>query len=548
MKLKVEPADGPEFERTLDRDSLVIGRASSSDLALADPFLSRHHARLYAENGALMVEDLGSRNGTEVNGRAITGPTEVRAGDVLRVSGSHIRLVDETQPRSPEPPSESDLFSTIFRPAAELIREVETDTSQANVGADELRRYADRLRLLNEIHEALGRSMELDDLLHMILERAFEHLQPENGTVFLRDDEGNFRRAASRPLQAENEIPLSKHLVDEVCGKGMAALVLDAETDARFSAAQSIIMSGMRSVLAAPLLDEDKALGMIVLSSSASVRQFQEEDMELLASLGSVAALKIRNAALVEEAAARRKLEEDLALARRIQESILPDSLPEWEGFELYAVNEPSRGVSGDWYQLSVREDRDECVLFCVDVSGKGSAAALLTASLEALSAAPIESGESPQEVSTQVSRRLHRRSPPEKYATAFLAIISADREEVTYTNAGHNPGFLLHADGRVDELTASGMPLGLVPNSEYTQQTCHMESGDLLFLYTDGITEAEDPAEQEYGEERLIEFLRARRTLPLEEIADQLHDEIEGFTQGAPPTDDRTVIIARKC
>lgn len=548
MKLKVEPADGPEFERIFDRESLVIGRASSSDLALADPFLSRHHARLFRQGAALLVEDLGSRNGTEVNGRAITGPTEVKGGDTLRVSGSHIRLIDENKHLlESEPPTESDLFSTIFRPAAELIREVETDTSHAEAGADELRRYADRLRLLNEIHEALGRSMEIEDLLQMILERAFEHLAPENGTIFLRDAEGGFRRAATRPLEAKNKIPLSKHLVEEVCDKGMAALVLDAATDARFSAAHSMIVSGMRSVLAAPLLDIDHSLGMIVLSSSASERQFQEEDMELLASLGSVAALKIRNAALVEEATDRRRMEEDLALARRIQEPLFPQGLPAWDGFELYGINEPSRGVSGDWYQMMVREEADEYILLCADVSGKGTGAALLTASLEALSAAPIEDGYSPEEICTQLSRRLHRRSTPEKYATAFLAMISADRETVTYTNAGHNPALVIRDDGSVEELKATGMPLGLIGDSVYTQKTIALKPGDLLFIYTDGISEAEDPDEEQYGEERLIHFLVERRDKPLAEVVDQLLQEIATFTHDAPPTDDRTLLLARR-
>lgn len=546
MKLKVEPADGPEFERVIDSDSLVIGRASSSDLALADPFLSRHHARLYREGSDLMVEDLGSRNGTEVNGRAITGPTRVRAGDTLRVSGSHIRLIDESEVKTVEPSTESDLFSTIFRPAAELIREVETDTSQVGVGTEELRRYADRLRLLNDIHEALGRSMEIDDLLHLILDRAFEHLQPENGTIFLRED-GGFRRAASRPLEAENEIPLSTHLVEEVCDKGMAALVLDAATDARFEHAQSIIMSGMRSVLAAPLHDQDSSLGMIVLSSSAAVRQFQEEDMELLASLASVAALKIRNAALAEEAVARRRLEEDLALARRIQESLLPADLPDWEGFELFAVNQPSRGVSGDWYLVSLREHGDELVLLCADVSGKGIGAALLTASMEALSAAPIDSGSPPDEICAQLNRRLHRRSPPEKYATAFLAVLGTDRETLTYTNAGHNPALVVRADGKVEELEASGMPIGLIADADYTCSEVKLGAGDLFMIYTDGISEAEDLEEEQYGEERLIEFTREHRGLPLEEFAEALRVEIETFTHKAPPTDDRTLLLARK-
>ena len=174
--------------------------------------------------------------------------------------------------------------------------------------------------------------------------------------------------------------------MQQVVEERQAALVLDAQTDERFHEAMSLLDAGVRSLVAAPLLDPGGALGLIVLGSRLTVRQFAEEDMELLASLASVAAMRIRNVHLAEEAAERKRLEQEVALAREIQVGLLPDSLPEVEGWDIVAGNIPSRGVSGDFFKVEMRHDESEVVLMLSDVSGKGIAASLLTA-LEALSA-----------------------------------------------------------------------------------------------------------------------------------------------------------------
>jgi len=166
--------------------------------------------------------------------------------------------------------------------------------------------------------------------------------------------------------------------VHEVTEKQLAALVFDTSRDERFAASESIVSSGVRSLVAAPLVDPESCPGMIVLSSRANVRQFSEEDMELLVSLASVAALRIRNIALAEDAARRRALEKELELARAIQVALLPEKLPQVRGYELHAVNAPSRAVSGDLYQVQMRSDDRECVVLIADVSGKGIGAAQL--------------------------------------------------------------------------------------------------------------------------------------------------------------------------
>ena len=184
---------------------------------------------------------------------------------------------------------------TIFRSAAELLQEPEEiRTDSVTPLGEGLRRYADRLRLLTEVNQALDRTMSLEDLLELILDRAFEHLGPEEAAIYLRNEEGGYDRAASRSVgKTDPEILFSKSLMEQVVEGGQAALVLDAQTDERFNEAMSLLDAGVRSLVAAPLLDPDGALGLIVLGSRLTLRQFEEDDMELLASLASVAAMRM---------------------------------------------------------------------------------------------------------------------------------------------------------------------------------------------------------------------------------------------------------------
>jgi len=553
INLHVVPVQGEPFDHPFDGDSLVVGRASDSDLVIEDRFLSRRHSRIFRRDGRLMIEDLGSRNGTLLNGGPVRDPVPLELGDVIKISGSVITVLDAgSAAEAPRPQELPD--HTILRSASGLLSHVSSDSSQLR-GEAAVRRYAERLRLVNDVHRALGQSIELDELLELILERVFDHLRPEQGAIFLKRG-AELELAAKRSVSGvDADFVTSRSLQSEVTDKGMAALVLDVESDERFASAQSILFSGIRSLVAAPLLDtreigsrgqDGGALGMIVLSSRAGVRKFSEEDMELLVSLASVAALSLRNVSLAAEAVERRRLEKELALGRRIQKALLPAELPRIEGYELYAHNIPSRGVSGDYYVVLERGGT-EVVLMVADVSGKGIAASILTASLEALAAGPIEDGLAPDEILNRLSRLLHQRTPPEKYATAVLAVLDPATGALAYANAGHNPALIVRDDGKVDELASTGLPIGLVPGAEYQAGQATLGEGDTLLLYTDGITEAMNGDGEEYGEERLIEFCRNHREHSLEQVARLLAADLEGFARSQAFDDDRTVVMARR-
>jgi serine phosphatase RsbU (regulator of sigma subunit) len=550
IALHVEPPNGQVFEETLDGGVHVIGRSSHADVVIPDRSLSRQHAQLRFQDGSWIIEDLGSRNGTMVNRRRIDQPTALRVGDIVGLGASVLR-VQEAGAKGGSAAAESGGFGdlTMFKSAKQLLEE---SSAAHQLGAaasdDRVRQYTERLRTLNEVHEALGRSVALEDLLDMILERAFAALRPEEGAVFLKRPDGEYDCAASLSTRGtEHRCLYSTNLIREVAEKGLAALVLDAEMDDRFNQAASILNAGVRSLVAAPLLDPEGPLGMMVLGSTFTVRQFNEEDMQLLVSLASVAAMRIRNLRLAEESAERKRLEREVRLAREIQMALLPDHLPDVPGCQLHGGNSPSRGVSGDLFKVVERVPGSDYVLFLADVSGKGIGASLLTASLEALIAAQIEQNAPPDQACGLVSRLLFQRTPPEKYATGFLGMLDAASGTVRFASAGHNPGLVVRSDGSTEWLQPTGMPLGILPVGEYTASEVTLRPGDTMVLYTDGITEAADPDDEEFGEERLEAVCVANRELAPAELAKAIDRELEAFAQGVPFADDRTMVIVRK-
>lgn len=548
ISLHVVPATGVAFDVEPDEEAVIIGRSSDAGIAVADRSMSRRHARLFREGQEWLVEDLGSRNGTLLNGRRITEPTPVGVGTALRIGSTTIN-VSEAAGQTPLTSAGIEFDGhTVFRSAAELLKEPQAISSGAvSVEDDVLRRYTARLKVLNEVHQSLDRNLALEDLLELILDRAFDNLRPEEGTIFLKGADGEYYRAATRSIKGDGSRTLySNSLVQQVVEKGQAALVLDTTADERFNQAMSLLDAGVRSLVAAPLLDPAGALGMIVLGSTLGIRQFTEGDMELLTSLASVAAMRIRNTRLTEEALERERLERDVALARQIQVGLLPSALPEIEGWELYAHNIPSRGVSGDFYKVESVDD-GTCAIMVADVSGKGIAASLLTASLEALAAGPIHDSVPPEKICDRVSHLLFERTPPEKYATGFLASFDPVSGVFRYCNAGHNPGIVLRTGGEVELLASTGMPLGILPTGVYGGEDVTLEKGDTVVLYTDGLTEAENPDEEEYGEERLAELCAEHRGESLDELAGTISSDQDAYVQGVPYVDDRTVVLVRR-
>lgn len=551
FRLQIDTGQGVSREVHLAEGALTLGRAPDCDVVIDDAVLSRKHLRFTIADGSLLVEDLGSSNGTLLNGVLVSEPTAVTEGDVLRASRTEITVSKGEAPAPPArpaaeaPPVPEAGGVTVLRPLTQLLPSEPAPAAGAGDDAA-LRRYADRLKLLTELHRALGESITTEDLLELVLDGAFRHLRPE-GAIVLLDGGDGLEVAARRPeTDAGSAPPVSATLVAEVVEKRQAALAVDVRSDERFSAAESILASGALSLCAAPLVHDEECFGMIALSSGLQVKVFDEEDLELLAALASVTALRLRSIALAEDAAERQRLESELDFARRLQMSLLPKALPEVDGYSVAARNEASRGVSGDYYQAA--EVDGGALLLIADVCGKGMGASLLAASLEATCSALIEAGVvEPAAILEGASQALYQRTPPDRFATAFLVAAAAEPGRVVWVNAGHNPPLVFRAGGEVEELEATGFPLGMVPGSEYEPQELDLEAGDLLMMFTDGIVEAEDPAGEQFQLDRLVALVIEHSGEPLDAIADAIDAALDDFAAGTPFSDDRTVVMLRR-
>jgi serine phosphatase RsbU (regulator of sigma subunit) len=538
--LRVEPPGAAPFRFDVQGDSVVVGRSSSADVHVQDRFLSRQHARLFRKADGWYVETLSERSPTLLNGAAIGRPTRIGPGDVLRFAETVVRVSpgDDASASASAP-----LGSGVFRSAATLLA-----FAPVSASADPavLERQTSRLALLNEVHRALAQPSSLESLLDLILDRAFVHLAPEEAAVYLVGPDGTLARAAERRLPGlAAERFHSRRLAEEVVGRGLAALVLDASLDDRFAGAESIMVSGIRSLVAAPLLDAEGCLGMIVLHSRAQVRQFSEGDMELLVSLAAAAALRIRNIRLTEEAAERRLLERELALAHEIQMGMLPREFPERKEVELGATLQPARSVGGDLYDVVAAGER---LWFLVgDVAGKGVGAALFMAVTRTLFRAVVPTASSVGEAVERMNAELARDNDKAMFVTAFAGCLDLASGEIEYVNAGHMPPYVLTPAGAVEPLDAPpGLPLGAMAGFAYASGRFTLPAGGALFLYTDGITEAENAAARQFSKERLEACLQTAVTASASEVLAAVIQGVRSFTGDTSPSDDLTALVLR--
>jgi serine phosphatase RsbU (regulator of sigma subunit) len=299
-------------------------------------------------------------------------------------------------------------------------------------------------------------------------------------------------------------------------------------------------------VLAAPLENQGDVVGLIYVDSRIGHRSFEEADLRLLTSLANVAAAKIQNARLMAEAAEKKQMDREFALAQEIQQRLLPDSPPVIPGYELHGSNIPSRQVSGDYFDFRPRPD-GKVYAAIADVCGKGIGPALLMASLQASFHAWADELVPVAEMTGRLSEAISRRTGPDRFITFFLLLLDPATGEVEYTNAGHNQGLLARADGKIEELPSHGLPLALFPGRPYGSSRVTLAANDLLCLYTDGVTEASNPAGDEFGLERLKKFLGAQTGQDPVEVDTALAKSLEEHAAGEPFGDDRTLLMVRR-
>jgi len=542
----------PAQKFILDRPVTTIGRSSMNDLPIADKMLSRQHARILREggDGGLLIEDLGSRNGTFVNGEKLVSQLPLKSGDRITVGGVTLKVESEstTRVRIDEIAGEDHaLDNTILKASAELLRQpTETDP---RLPAEQLSKLIESLRVVNELTIELLRDVSVDELLKFLMDKVFETLKPDRAVVLLRSSiSGELVPAVVRVAEgiSAEDIRLSKTLVNTVVEKRNGLLLMDTANTSAVSLSESIRLSGIKSVLAAPLENGGEVVGLIYIDCRMGHRSFEEADLRLLTSLANVAAAKIQNARMAADVAEKRQMDREFALAQEIQQRLLPEEPPEIPGYELYGSNVPSRQVSGDYFDFRVRSD-SKVYSAIADVCGKGVGPALLMASLQASFHAWADELVPVPEMTGRLSEAISRRTGPDRFITFFLTLLDPASGEVEYSNAGHNQGLVVRKGGKVEELPSHGLPLALFPGRPYGSSRFKLEPDDFLCLYTDGVTEAANAAGVEFGIERLKTFLVTQTGRELEDVDTSLAQVLEEHAQGEHFADDRTLLMIRR-
>jgi serine phosphatase RsbU (regulator of sigma subunit)/pSer/pThr/pTyr-binding forkhead associated (FHA) protein len=542
-EIAIQTAGGTRERYPLARRRVSIGRSRDSDIFLPDQWLSRHHAAIEERPDGYWVSDLKSKNGTLLNGEPVRDWHRLRPGDVITL-GEHTLTfcaeagADEEEEREPE-------GTRVFP-----IRELSAINTRPAIDAAELQRQNRVLAILSKAASELVVHRPLGELFDLVLELLLEAVSAERGAILLLEG-GVPQIKASRARQGGDVLTrVSRSIARRVIEERVSLLLPNVLEDARFRSEDSILASGIRTAMCAPLWvsaageGRDTVIGLVYVDSIQHTHVFTEDDLRVLTALANVAAAKIENVRLLEESLEKRRMEEDMRMAAEIQTGLLPSSAPLIPGWDLAGSNRPCRTVGGDYYDFAIEKGR--LLLALGDVSGKGTGAALLMTVLRAAVRAHWTEPSLADAVS-RINRTVCQNVPSSKYVTFFLASLDPGSGRLDYVNAGHNPPILVRAAGEVEKLSIGGLVLGIFEDVSYEGGTIEMGQGDTLVVYSDGVTETWDPEGEEYGEDKLVALAVGGRVRGADAVQAAILSEIESFEQGARATDDRTLVVLKR-
>ena len=395
------------------------------------------------------------------------------------------------------------------------------------------------LEALYELGLAISSTLDPDRLAEDVLLRAVSLLDARRGAFYeARGGEVVLRSVIGG--RAAPSVPSER--LSGVLEEGRARWV-EEHTDA-FGA-----LPGAENCLVAPIFSSGAPRGLLVVGDKESRRgvgPFSPQDLQTLSLFAYQAAIAFENAHLHQQALEKERLDRDMKVAAQIQRQILPDRLPETPGYDVFGWNRPARQVGGDYYDvLTLANGR--LVLVVADVSGKGMPAALMVSTLHSALRLMLDQTGVKRELLERLNRHILDLSLPNKFITLLLVEIEPESGRLRYLNAGHNPGLLVGPEGETTRLVAGGLPLGLLPSSQYRMSELQLEMGALLCLYSDGITECASPEGDEFGEQRLADFLLQRIDQGLPELERDLDAACIRFARDEPQGDDQTVVLLRR-
>ena len=519
-----------------------VGRHADSDLQVLGPSVSRFHAQILFEDGTFCLVDTESKTGTFVNGKRILRH-ELRDQDRIRLGEDQEQEIQFIDRRDP----------------AKAARESSSGKTPQPIHAHtELQNLA---RFL-EVNQALKISLPIGEVLQLIVDAAIEISHAERGALLLRNEAGILEFKVARDLcrqtLSSESFPLSRTSADQAYREGRSIITFVGEGEDRPVGSESVVRLDLRTIACIPLqrfrmgerpeatgVFQRDMLGVLYVDSRKATGSLSKASVGLLESLAFEAAKALESVRLMQQEEEKRRLEQEIAMAREVQISLLITSTLETEYMEAAAQSLPSRYVDGDFYDLFKLDD-GRCAIVLGDVAGKGIAAALLASMAQGVIQAQLSADHSLAATVAGLNRLLTSKFSTCKFITLFCGILDAQGNFV-YVNAGHGPPIFLRANGERETLSAQSMVVGAFGFAAYSEGTARLMPGDVLVTYSDGVTEAMELSEEMFGEQRVLDAVRACAGLSAIQIRDQVLQRVAAFTHGQMQQyDDITVLAVR--
>ncbi len=444
-------------------------------------------------------------------------------------------------------------FSNLFSRSSREVIGPGGEDSEASVDRlveenVQLKRAVEELSILNELARAIGASLNSQDIVEKIVLRSVRALNVEQAVITLvdrrTDDQMKTLIRAMRTSSSHEQFHLKRSLLGWMYIHKKPLLSNDPKNDVRIRG--DAWEESIRSLLCVPLMIKSELIGVLTVYNKKGGAKFTEEDQRLLAIIAGQSAQVIENARLYEEEKAYAHMQEEIRLARQIQLDLLPKSPPEFPGYDIAGISLPAQQVGGDYFDF-VPMGEDQVAVCLGDVSGKGLPASLLMANLQATLRAQTLTTAATCERLMHANRLLYRSTDPEKFATLFYGILDARKNKLCFCNAGHENPILFSASGKLERLTTGGLVLGIMDDFRFQEKMVSLNPGDMLVIFSDGVTEAMNDKEELFGEQRLIDIVREGRKYRSADLIDRIVGSVKQHAGDVPQVDDITLVVVRR-
>ncbi|MBI4618225.1 MAG: SpoIIE family protein phosphatase [Planctomycetes bacterium] len=534
--------------------SWTIGRDSTCELQFYDKGLSRNHSMIAAEDGGFVISDLGSTNGTYVNGKMIIrkplgegdlvrmGKIELQfmADEASTASSSYIQMIDD---------KDQGPGHTIVRRVDIDSVTLERDFREKGELQTHVRHLQKTLKMLYQLGKDLNRASDRMTLLSQVLDFVMGLLRAERAFIILFDSErDSVEPYLSRSRKGgEQEFKISKTVVNQVVHEKKSVLSSNAMMDDRFKGGMSIILHHIQSVMCVPLESQDRVFGAIYVDSQGTSDIFSQDDLDLLSMLGQQAGTALERIELTAQMVEKQKLEQALLVAQGIQQNFLPRAVPKSVQIDVVGWNKACDETGGDYYDF-IELPGNRLGLAIADVSGHGVGAALLMATARAFLRALSLSEENLIPIMNRMNALLDKDLEDDQFVTFFYGVLDLQKYSLRYCSAGHDTPLVYRvADGTFEQLESTGIPLGMLDTYVYhDEREVQFNIGDILILSTDGIVEAMNAKNKEFGRDRLMEAIAGAADMSSNQIVMAVYERMREFVQDSPQRDDLTLVVVK--